>query len=116
MSITRKGKTVDKEYQKAIRLLEEFRKIDPIMPIQTAVVFLTVASEEGINMSDLAERADITQASCSRNVGSLASYNRHKKAGHGLLTSREDALERRRKLVFLTDEGRIFAQNVLKLI
>lgn len=89
-----------------IEVLEEFRRLDPDMPIQYALSFLTIARNEGISIRELAERLDVAQSSASRNVAALSEWHSFRKPGHDLVTSREDPRERRRKIVTLTARGR----------
>lgn len=104
-----------KTYTNKLNVLEEFRKIDPEMPIQMAVVFLNIASDEGLNMTELYKRSGISQSSVSRNVAALSKWHRLNKAGHDLVVTKEDPNERRRKVVFLTNKGRILADAIAKL-
>jgi len=99
-------------YTNKLNILEEFRKIDPEMPIQMAVIFLNVAADEGLNMTDLYKRSGVSQASVSRNVAALSKWHRLNKAGHDLVTTKEDPAERRRKVVFLTPKGQLLAKAI----
>lgn len=103
---------MDKAYSRVIALIEEFRKIDPEMPLQTAVTFCTVAAEEGITMKRLQEKLGFSQSSCSRNVASLSKFHRLNKPGHDLLYTTEDPHERRRKIVMLTPKGKRVAESI----
>lgn len=99
-----------KALAKVVKCLEEFRKIDPQMPPQTAQVFLWVCIQDGITMKDLAERVGISQSSTSRNVAALSKEHRYGKPGYDLVAATEDPMERRRKIVKLTPKGRRIAQ------
>ncbi|MFD2261621.1 MarR family winged helix-turn-helix transcriptional regulator [Lacibacterium aquatile] len=88
-----------------MRVLEEFRKLDPDLPIQYALSFLTLASNEGLSLGELASRLDIAQSSASRNVAALSAWHSFGKPGLDLVEAKEDPRERRRKLVTLTPKG-----------
>lgn len=103
-------------YVYGLKILEEFRKIDPEMPMHMAAMFLIVANEEGITMKTLRERLGISQASCSRNVAALSNAHRLNKPGHDLLMATEDPVERRRKIVMLTPKGKRVAAALLDLL
>ncbi len=93
------------EIATVIRVLEEFRRLDPDMPIQYALSFLTIAQNEGLSMGDLAQRLGIAQSSASRNIAALSKWHSFGKAGHDLVEAHEDPRERRRKIVNLTARG-----------
>ena len=88
-----------------VRILEELRRLDPDMPIQYALSFLTIAQNEGLSMGDLAQRLGIAQSSASRNIAALSKWHSFGKAGHDLVEAHEDPRERRRKIVRLTARG-----------
>jgi DNA-binding MarR family transcriptional regulator len=89
-----------------IRILGAFRQLDPDMPIQYALSFLTIAEHEGLSMGDLAQRLGIAQSSASRNIAALSKWHSFGKEGHDLVAAEEDPRERRRKIVRLTPKGR----------
>ena len=64
-----------------MHVLEEFRKLDPDLPIQYALSFLTLAENEGMSMRELAERLGIAQSSASRNVAALSKWHSFGKPG-----------------------------------
>jgi len=88
-----------------MRVLEEFRKLDPDLPIQYALSFLTLAENEGMSMRELAERLGIAQSSASRNVAALSKWHSFGKPGLDLVQAEEDPRERRRKIISLTPKG-----------
>ncbi|HYF86323.1 MarR family transcriptional regulator [Azospirillum sp.] len=98
-----------------VQVLEAFRKLDPDLPIQYALSFMTIAQSEGISIGELAERLGIAQSSASRNVAALSRWHSFGKAGLDLVQAQEDPRERRRKIVTLTDKGREFL-NALRAI
>ena len=95
--------------QRLITLLEEFRKIDPEMPLQTATTFLLVSEhserDNGICVKDLAQLLGISSAAASRNVAKLSKVGVKSQQGHGLVEAREDPMYRVRKTVHLTPQG-----------
>ncbi|QQP89560.1 winged helix-turn-helix transcriptional regulator [Skermanella rosea] len=93
------------EIASLMRVLEEFRKLDPDLPIQYALSFLTLAENEGISMRELAERLGIAQSSASRNVAALSKWHSFGKPGLDLVQAEEDPRERRRKIISLTPKG-----------
>lgn len=98
------------------RVLEAFRTLDPDLPIQYALSFLTIAQNEGMSVGELAERLGIAQSSASRNVAALSRWHSFGKEGLDLVQAQEDPRERRRKVVTLTDRGRAFLDNLRGIV
>ncbi|BAI73452.1 transcriptional regulator [Azospirillum sp. B510] len=99
-----------------VQVLEAFRKLDPDLPIQYALSFMTIAQSEGISIGELAERLGIAQSSASRNVAALSRWHSFGKAGLDLVQAQEDPRERRRKIVTLTDKGREFLDALRAIV
>ncbi|WP_114393383.1 MarR family winged helix-turn-helix transcriptional regulator [Oleisolibacter albus] len=99
-----------------VRVLGAFRTLDPDLPIQYALSFLTIAQNEGLSIRDLSERLGIAQSSASRNVAALSKWHSFGKAGHDLVQAEEDPRERRRKIITLTDKGRELARQLADLL
>lgn len=99
-----------------VHVLEAFRTLDPDLPIQYALSFMTIAQSEGISIGELAERLGIAQSSASRNVAALSKWHSFGKAGLDLVQAQEDPRERRRKIVTLTDKGRAFLEDLRAIV
>lgn len=99
-----------------VQMLEAFRKLDPDLPIQYALSFMTIAQNEGISIGELADRLGIAQSSASRNVAALSRWHSFGKAGLDLVQAQEDPRERRRKIVTLTDQGRAFLEELHAIV
>lgn len=93
--------------------LEEFRKLDPEMPIQQAVTFLVIAANEGLSLREVAERTGQAHSSTSRNVAALGEVHRYGKPGHRVIAATEDPLERRKKTITLTHKGRTVLKTII---
>lgn len=104
------------EVSTLIRVLEALRRLDPDMPIQYALSFLTVARNEGLSIRELSERLGIAQSSASRNVAALGPWHSFGKPGHDLVQAVEDPRERRRKVVTLTPKGRALVDELRALM
>lgn len=103
---------------KAIRsflaAIEAFRAIRPTMPLQYVVAFLLVAMEEGLGVSEYAERAGVSMSVMSRHLLDIGERNRHMEEGFGLVTARQNPLELRRNEVFLTNKGRALLRQIIR--
>lgn len=98
------------------KVMAAFRALDPDLPIQYALSFLTIAENEGLSIGELAERLGIAQSSASRNVAALSRWHSFGKAGLDLVQAVEDPSERRRKVVTLTDRGRAFLDTLASIV
>lgn len=96
---------------RAILFLEEFRKIDPELPMHSALILLLVARKPGINLKELVQETGLGKSAVSRNVASLS-----KEYGKGLITYSEDPLDRRNKVIKLTLEGERTVRSLLHYI
>ena len=104
------------EVATVVHVLEAFRTLDPDLPIQYALSFMTIARNEGISIGELAERLGIAQSSASRNVAALSRWHSFGKAGLDLVQAQEDPRERRRKIGTLTDKGRAFLEELRAIV
>ncbi|MGA4323626.1 MarR family transcriptional regulator [Ectopseudomonas hydrolytica] len=98
------------------KAIEEFRGIDPEMPSQSAALFLYSAIYPGCTMTDLQTNLAMSQASCSRNVSALSEWHRLEKPGLGLIVATPDPMERRRKIVRLTEKGEQLAVSLTEAV
>jgi DNA-binding MarR family transcriptional regulator len=94
------------------------RDLDQEMQAQTALTFLHIAcaAPNDISMRELKGRLGISGSSISRNVAALSKHHRLGKAGHDLVESYEDSMDRRNKLVRLTPKGKSFAFRLSDLL
>ena len=79
--------TTTKQINQAIKIVEEFRKIEANIPSQVIQVFLEIAREPGIATRDMFHRANISPASGSRALAFLSEKHRSGKAGMGLIST-----------------------------
>ena len=63
-------------------------------------------------MTEIAEKLVMAQSSVSRNVSLLSKWSWQRKEGLNFLTAEEDPMERRRKLVRLTNRGRKLYETI----
>lgn len=105
---------VQPSVQNAIKVFEEFRKLDPEMQMQTALIFLLIANNEGCSIGDLERWTGLTSASCSRNVAALSDIHRKGRPGHNLIVAKVDPNDRRQRNLFLTVKGKTVLNNVME--
>lgn len=98
-----------------MRLLRELQKIDNEFPLQYAVCLSEIALEEGLSLSDLADRTDMPLSTVSRAITALS---KHSGGGvsYGLVKVTIAAEERRKKKISLTAKGRAIINGVSDVI
>lgn len=104
-------------WRRCILLIEEFRKLNPEMPMQTAMTFVLIAEagERGIEHRHLADRLGVAKASVSRNCALLGDYDARGRPGYELVYSVENPENRRAKIAYLTPKGRRLANTLFHL-
>jgi DNA-binding MarR family transcriptional regulator len=90
---------------RAAHFIAQFRSLSSDLPIQTAVIFMTIAQEPGITVKTLMRKTKLSQSSCSRNIALLSKIDRHGKPGHGMVEARADPSDSRRQMIYLTPKG-----------
>lgn len=104
---------------KLISFIEEFRKLDPEMPLQMAQTFLFVSTKPDDNLAsvkDVADHLGVSQASASRNVMALTDVSRHRRDGHDLLRTFENPVNRTQKLIEVTPKGKRVLSTIFKIM
>ena len=102
-----------RDLRKIYRVVEAFRTVDREMPVQQMATLLIVALNEGLSLKEISDRLATASSTASRNVAALSKVHRLGKRGHDLVSSREDPVERRRKMHTLTAKGRLFILRLL---
>ncbi|APX94919.1 hypothetical protein BWR19_06270 [Halomonas sp. 1513] len=102
--------------RRALSVVQFFRELDSDLPLQTASLFVHIAASPGISIKQLIEQTGSRQSTVSRTIAVLSQWQEVDKPGFGLVWTKEDPRERRRKLVFLTDKGEEFAAELADII
>nr|WP_052232181.1 MarR family winged helix-turn-helix transcriptional regulator [Methylobacterium sp. ZNC0032] len=102
-----------KDIAALIKVLQVLRDKEAEFPIQTAQTLLCVALQPGMTMQDIAKATGLSQSSASRNIQSLGKWHRLGKPGMDLVEAVEDPHDTRRKIVFLTKDGRELVGKLL---
>lgn len=98
----------------ALRFISVIREIDAEMPLPQVHCFLIIAeAEDGLSLTELANKASVGLATASRYVGFLGKINRFREDGHQLVESFEDPTERRKKIIRLTGRGKALLNRSL---
>lgn len=90
----------------ALNLIEEFRGLDSSLDTTLASMFLYVAVQEEVSLSDIAEFTGKPQSTTSRVVGKVLGVK------FGLVATKEDPNDWRRKVAYLTPKGKQLARKL----
>lgn len=92
--------------------IEEFRKLDAEMPMQTAAVFLLLAGEENLAQVAIAARANVSKSAISRIYGALSD----RPGKLGLIHMEEDPNDLRYKISSLTPRGKMVLASLERIL
>lgn len=106
----------EKTLEKLLAVLEEFRRLDPEMPTQTASSLLFIALQDGIPVTDLGPKLGLSSATASRNVANLTKVNVKREKGPDLVFTEEDDSDRRIRRCHLSPRGLVFLEKLSKII
>lgn len=95
-----------------LRVMEEFRQLEPDLPSQVIHAFLAAALTPGLSIRDLQDRLGMSSASASRSFSFLSDQHRLGKEGLGLIRYEGDAQNGRIKRVFLTTKGQRLVERL----
>lgn len=113
------SKLSQKEERRARRLLkiiEEFRKLDPDMQMPMAASFLLVALNEGISRTEVMQHLGVAGSTATRNLMGLMEKGRLGRPGHGLVDQEVNPDERRWRMHYLSPKGRLVLRSMLALL
>jgi DNA-binding MarR family transcriptional regulator len=114
MSATKLDKDDKAALFRALTFVDAFRKLRPTMPLQHAYTFLLVAMEEGLGVSEYAEKAGVPQTVMTRHLLDMGTHTRTRQEGLGILVSRMDPLDMRKHQTYLTPEGRALLHKIIR--
>lgn len=95
--------------------VEEFRKLDSEMQLQTVLVFLLAARNPGCTLRDLEKLTGLRSSSVSRNIAALSERHRTGSKGHQLLVTHVDLIDRRHRRVYLTPKGQRVLNSLVEV-
>ena len=102
------------QLDESLSFLKNVQKLHNEMPLQQLMCLLVVAKDpEGLSLTEIARRADISLTTASRYVAALGKQNRKREEGLNLVESYEDPMERRKKIIRLTIKGQATLKKIL---
>lgn len=103
-----------KNIRTVIRILEEFKKIDPDITLPSMLVFLYAVERDGQagNQFEIDQRLDMSGATTSRAIAHWLTLKRPRVAGLNMMESTPDPEDRRFKMITLNRRGMEFAKKL----
>jgi DNA-binding MarR family transcriptional regulator len=90
-----------------------YREIEKVVPIRSLHAFLLVAQKEGLSVNEYAQRAGVCKSMMSRTLHEISDLVARE---DGLVTSRRQPMNLRRKEVFLTLKGHEAARCIDEVV
>jgi DNA-binding MarR family transcriptional regulator len=102
------------EIRTAIRILEEFKKVDHdiTLPSMLAFLYAVERDDQSGNQDAITRRLDMSGATASRAMAHWQSFKRPRIPGLNMMDSVPDPEDRRYKMVTLNRRGLIFAERI----
>lgn len=91
------------------------RNVHPEMSIQMAHVFFLCALNQGESLTYIANLTNYPLPSMSRKVSDLGARNREGKPGLGLVETKIDPTEFRKKQIYLTSRGSALMADIVAI-
>lgn len=92
------------QIERFVSLMKSLQQIDPEFPLQYSVCLAEIAMNEGLSLTQLAKRTNLSLSTISRIVGALSDYRKNNRP-YGLVKLIVSKSERRRKELYLTPKG-----------
>ncbi len=109
--------TMPRRRNSLLQALEYFRTIDAEIVVNDILVFLYICENEGLNISELARLARLTEATASRRARALAGPDIPFPVAPSMgLVEMFQGSDGRQRLIYLTDRGREARDRVETLI
>lgn len=111
-----KGKNMSssREIRTALRVLEEFKKLDPDITLPSMLAFLYYVESDGKagNQFEMEKRLNMSTATASRATSHWLDFKRPKVPGLDMLTSIPDPQDRRYRMITLNQKGAKFVERI----
>jgi DNA-binding MarR family transcriptional regulator len=103
-----------KRFERAMRQVRT--SIDPLVPTQLVQAFLTVALEEGMTLTDIAEKLGTNLSTASRQLLDLGERNRKMEPGYMLVNRVVDPNNLRVNRYTLTPKGKLLVDELVDIM
>lgn len=90
--------------------------IDTLIPTQQLQAFIEVATNEGLTLTELADRLGTNVSTASRQLLDLGERNRKMEPGYGLVHRETDPMNLRVNRYTLTPKGRLLVKELADIM
>lgn len=106
------------EIRTAIRVLEEFKRVDPDITLPSMLAFLYYVERDAQagNQNAMEQRLDMSTATASRATSHWLQWKRPRVSGLNMMESIPDPEDRRYKMITLTRRGLEFANAIKEAV
>lgn len=106
------------EIRTAIRVLEEFKRVDPdiTLPSMLAFLYYVESDAQAGNQYQMEQRLDMSTATASRATAHWLQYKRPRVPGLDMMESVPDPEDRRYRMITLTRKGLDFAKSIKEAV
>jgi len=105
-----------KKSKTVLRILDALTRVSGETQVHSYAVFIYVAQNAGCSVQDVAERFGFAISTASRNVALLSAEKKYKVPGLGLVVNDTDPMDRRRRVLTLTQKGRALVRELLDIV
>ncbi len=95
-----------------LTLIKILQNIDPEFPLQSARCLAVIYLYEGLSVTELSQRTNLSLSTVSRIVGALSNYRQSGQA-YELINLTPSTTSRRTKVITLTNSGRDAIKNIV---
>lgn len=105
-----------KQLHKVSLLMSTLRQVNSTMTIQVVHTLMLIALHEGASVTEIAKMSGFKLSTVSRNILDLGQLDRRRQPGLGLVETKIDPMELRKKQVALTPKGEALLRQVLDIM
>lgn len=105
-----------KAYMSIKQVVRTFREVYPDFPMPMVLVFLEVAQQDGVTVSQVQKSTGLSQASASRHCRALTKNRTAKTEGLDIAQWIDNPQDLRSQLLILNDKGKALANKLEEAI
>lgn len=96
--------------------LDEFRKLNPMMPVAQIQAFILAALDSDMSMLDMADRIGVKKSTASRYLLDLGPPRSDDDPAYGLIERGVDPIEPRKARYTLSKRGKVLMRRIVQIL